>query len=196
MLEQYIDLNDNVRKKFNQLYDLVIDSPLNVTAIKDKEEFAIKHIFDSFYFFLKRPLKINLLADIGSGGGFPGMVLAIYFPEWHITLVDSIGKKCRFLENAAKELGLTNVRVVNARAENMLPAKFDLITARGVGSVKELLKYTTHLVHDKGAWLMYKGERLDEELLEAGSLLDSRGVKSETVRVEIPFKRSYLYLHY
>ncbi len=196
MIEQYINISGDAAKKFDLLYELVTNSPVNVTAIKDKEEFYLKHILDSLYFFTKHPLKIKSIADIGSGGGFPGLALAIYFQEWHVTLVDSIGKKCSFLESAAKGLGLGNVRVVNARAENMLPAKFDLVTARGVGSVKELLKYTTHLVHDKGAWLMYKGERLGEELAEAGAVLGRRGIKSETIRVETPFTRSYLYLHY
>ena len=196
MLEHYINLNSEVKKKFDLLYSLVVNSPINLTAIKDKEDFALKHILDSLYFFLKHPLNIRTVADIGSGGGFPGLPLAIYFTDWQITLVESIGKKCRFLEKAAKELELSNVRVVNARAEKIPPADFDFITARGVGSVKELLKYTAHLVHDKGAWLMYKGERLNEEITKARPDIEKRGIKSEIFRIEVPFKRSYLYLHY
>jgi len=196
MIEQYISLTHDQREKFELLYNLVLNSSVNLTAIKEKADFFLKHILDSVYFFLKRPLKINSLVDAGSGGGFPGLVLAIYFRDWQVTLVDSNGKKCRFLNEATNKLQLTNVHVVYSRAEDMAPAGYDLVTVRGVGSVKELLKYTMHLVHDKGAWLMYKGERLGEELAEAKPITDRRGIKSETVRVETPFTRSYLYLYY
>ncbi|MDR0455035.1 MAG: 16S rRNA (guanine(527)-N(7))-methyltransferase RsmG [Deferribacteraceae bacterium] len=196
MLERYLDLNDETKKKFNLFYDLVVSSPVNLTAIKGKDEFALKHIYDSLYFFLKRSLKINTLADIGSGGGFPGLALAVYFSDWQITLIESIGKKCRFLENATQKLELANVRVINSRAENIPPSGYDIVTARGVGSVKELLKNTAHLVHDRGAWLIYKGERVNEELRDAKPILNKRGIKSELLRVETPFTRSYLHLYY
>ena len=196
MLERYISLTGEVKKKFDLLYDLVINCPVNITTIKDREGFALKHILDSIYFFLNRPPEIKSVADIGSGGGFPGLPLAIYFTDWQVTLVESTGKKCEFLKKAAEALGLSNVRVENSRAEKMPPAGFDLVTARGVGSVKDILKFTSHLVHDKGAWLIYKGERLNEELAEVKPSLEIRGIKNETVRIENPFKRSYLYLYH
>jgi 16S rRNA (guanine527-N7)-methyltransferase len=109
--------------------------------------------------------------------------------------VESISKKCRFLENCALKLSLNNVEVLNRRAEDV-KSSFDLITARGVGSVKEMLKATLHLSRKETVWILYKGERADEELAEAEGILRKRGIESEIIRIEEPIKRSYLFLRY
>ena len=170
-------------------------SPVNVTAIKTKEDYYIKHVLDSLYFLMVlNPLpEVKSIIDIGSGGGFPGIPLAICFPGVKLTLADSIAKKCRYLESAVEKLGLENVEVINNRAEK-LSGSYDLVTARGVGSVKEVYNYTHQLV--KKGWLMYKGERLDAELAEASHIINKKGLKSVIRRMEEPFTRSYLYLHY
>jgi 16S rRNA (guanine527-N7)-methyltransferase len=190
-----LNLAAGQRDKFALLYELVRSAPLNVTAIKEERDFFLKHIFDSLYIFQLSPMEFNTLADIGSGGGFPGIPIALLYPERKITLVESILKKCRFLEDCALKLTLSNLEVVNLRAE-AVTGSFDLITARGAGSVKEILKATLHLSQKNTVWLLYKGERAEAELAEADSILRKRGIKSEIIRIEEPIKRSYLFLRY
>lgn len=197
MLKKYLNLTDKQFDQIDSLYGLITGSPVNITAIKTREDFDTKHILDSLHWFSSckySPDKKLHICDVGSGGGFPGLPLAIAYPGWHLTLIDSIGKKCAFLESAVGSLGLENVDVINSRAEKVKGIKADLVTARGVASVKDVLHYTFDLVHDRGSWLMYKGEKVSSELSDAAALLKRRGLKSEITRIEIPFTRSYLYL--
>ncbi|MDR2400240.1 MAG: 16S rRNA (guanine(527)-N(7))-methyltransferase RsmG [Deferribacteraceae bacterium] len=181
--------------KFEALYNEVVSSPVNITAIKTREDFFLKHIFDSIYIFTLRKIDFINAADIGSGGGFPGIPISIFYPERRVALVESILKKCRFLENCALKLPLNNVDVINSRAENM-KGGYDLITARGVGRVKDVLNATLHLSRKNTVWLLYKGERAGEEVAEAAGIIKKRGIKSEIIRIEEPIKRSYLLLRY
>jgi 16S rRNA (guanine527-N7)-methyltransferase len=190
-----LNLSEEQHSKFVILYELVNSAPLNVTAIKEEHDFFLKHIFDSLYIFQLFPIEFNTLADIGSGGGFPGIPIAALYPERKVSLVESILKKCRFLEDCALKLALGNLDVINRRAE-AVTGTFDLITARGAGSVKEILKATLHLSQKNTVWLLYKVERAEAELAEAGNILKKRGITSEIIRIEEPIKRSYLFLRY
>ncbi len=93
---------------------------MNLTRIKDREDFYRKHVLDSFLLYTRytKILK-GRVADIGTGGGFPGVILAIMYPELKFSLIDSIAKKCKFLEDAVSELGLENVEVITSRCENI-----------------------------------------------------------------------------
>ena len=139
-MDKLIKTTEIIEKKLEKFYELHLNCQINLTAIKEKEEFYLKHYFDSIYYFQQYEAPHGSLADIGSGGGFPGIVLGIFFPELKITLIESIGKKCRFLEESAKALELKNIEVLNTRVENIKDRSFDIITARGVSTVKELLK--------------------------------------------------------
>ena len=151
----------------------------------------MKHYFDSIYYFQQYELPLGSLADIGSGGGFPGIVLGIFYPDLKITLIESIGKKCRFLEEAAKVLELKNIEILNTRVENIKDKSFDIITARGVSTVKELLKNSYQISKQNTKWVMYKGERLEEELKEALPVIEKRGLNVEKIRIESPITRTY-----
>ncbi|QAR31969.1 16S rRNA (guanine(527)-N(7))-methyltransferase RsmG [Geovibrio thiophilus] len=190
MLSNYIKVSKEQSAMLEKFYELHMNAGLNLTAIKDREEFYFKHYLDSIYIFILKNVLRETMADIGSGGGFPGIVTAIFHPEMKITLVESIAKKCRFLEHAASELGLNNVRVLNCRAEEV-KGQFDLITARGVAKVREILKWTKHLARKDTLWLLYKGERLEEEMKQAEDLLKKYRLGFENVRVEEPFTRTY-----
>ena len=190
-MDKFIKTTDIIEKKLEKFYELHLNCQINLTAIKEKEEFYLKHYFDSIYYFQQYEAPQGSLADIGSGGGFPGIVLGIFFPELKITLIESIGKKCRFLEESAKALELKNIEVLNTRVENIKDRSFDIITARGVSTVKELLKNSYQISKQNTKWVMYKGERLDEELKEALPVIKKRGLNVEKIRIESPITRTY-----
>ena len=190
-MDKLIKTTEKIEKKLEKFYELHLNCQINLTAIKEKEEFYLKHYFDSIYYFQQYELPLGSLADIGSGGGFPGIVLGIFYPDLKITLIESIGKKCRFLEEAAKVLELKNIEILNIRVENIKDKSFDIITARGVSTVKELLKNSYQISKQNTKWVMYKGERLEEELKEALPVIEKRGLNVEKIRIESPITRTY-----
>lgn len=190
-MDKLIKTTEIIEKKLEKFYELHLNCQINLTAIKEKEEFYLKHYFDSIYYFQQYEAPKGSLADIGSGGGFPGIVLGIFFPELKITLIESIGKKCRFLEESVKALELKNIEVLNTRVENIKDRSFDIITARGVSTVKELLKNSFQISKQNTKWVMYKGERLDDELKEALPVIEKRGLNVEKIRIESPITRTY-----
>ncbi len=124
-----------------------------------------RHIYDSAQLQAHIPASVRSLADFGSGAGFPGMILAILgVPDVH--LIESIGKKARFLEKVKAELGLTNVTVHPARVES-LALKVDCITARAVTALPQLLSYAKPLMKNDSFCLFLKGQKAAEELTEA-----------------------------
>lgn len=195
-MDKFLKTNEEIEKKLDYFYNMHVNCQINLTAIKERNEFYLKHYYDSIYYFQEYGAPAGRLADIGSGGGFPGIVLGIFYPELDITLIESIGKKCRFLEQAAYELGLKNIKVRNIRVENIKDEKFDIITARGVSTVKELLNYTKNICHNKTKWVMYKGEKLESELKEAELLLQKRGLNVKKIRIEEPVTRTYCIISY
>jgi 16S rRNA (guanine527-N7)-methyltransferase len=136
---------------------------MNLTAIREREAQLTRHVLDSLSV---RPwLHGTRVLDVGSGAGFPGIPLAIVEPGRAFTLLDSTGKKCRFLEAARDALDLQNVTVVNSRAEQYRPSqRFDTVIARAVGPVAELVRYAGHLVAGHGRLLAMKGRMPEDEL--------------------------------
>lgn len=136
---------------------------MNLTAIREREAQVTRHVLDSLSV---RPwLRGSRVLDVGSGAGFPGIPLAIVEPGREFTLLDSTGKKCRFLEAVCEQLGLANVTVVNSRAEQYRPSqRFDTVIARAVGPLVELVRNAGHLVTGGGRLLAMKGRVPEEEL--------------------------------
>ncbi len=141
--------------KWNRVY--------NLTAVRDAERMVSHHLLDSLAavpFFQG----VSVL-DVGSGGGLPGIPLAIARPELRVTLIDSIAKKTAFLLQAKAELGLGNVQVVTSRVEDFRPeAQFDVITSRAFSDLKEFVTLTRHLLKPGGRWLAMKGLLPHEEI--------------------------------
>ena len=136
---------------------------MNLTAIRERDQQVAKHLLDSLT--VLPHLRGERIADVGSGAGFPGIPLAVLTPARHYTLIDSTGKKCRFLEHVRDELGLANVEVVHARAEAHKPAvRYDTVIARAVGPIADLVKYSGHLVAGGGRLLAMKGRYPEDEL--------------------------------
>ena len=140
----------------------------NLTAIRDKGQMVSGHVLDSLAVrpYIRGP---NVI-DIGTGAGFPGLPLAIVEPETQFVLLDSVGKKIRFVEHMIGELGLDNVSAVKARAEDYAPGnRFDTVIARALATVPRLVALSSHLVGEDGALLALKGKYPAEELEELKS---------------------------
>jgi 16S rRNA (guanine527-N7)-methyltransferase len=156
---------------------LAMNERMNLTAIKDAESAWERHVLDALTLV---PLLADIpvggrLVDVGSGGGLPGIPLAIARPDLAITLVESTQKKAGFLEAVSAALGLSNVSVHPERAERLLAgelgAAFDVVTARAVGRLEALAPLTVPFARPGGLVLLVKGQRADEELAEARSVL-------------------------
>ena len=160
-----VDLTDEQAGQLTTHLELLDEwgKRMNLTAIRDRPSQITKHVLDSLSV---RPfLRGARIADVGSGAGFPGIPLAILEPGRRFTLIESTGKKCRFLEHVRDALGLANVEVVQARAEAFKPAeRFDTVLARAVGPVAELVRLAGPLVAGGGRLLAMKGRYPDEEL--------------------------------
>jgi 16S rRNA (guanine527-N7)-methyltransferase len=142
---------------------------MNLTRITDRASAELLHIADALTLLSHLPPEAIRIADIGSGGGVPGIPLAIARPDARFTLIEATKKKAAFLEEAAKTLGLTNVRVAAERAEDAgqysgLRAKFDVAVCRAVGTTDWLVEWCLPLVKVGGKVLAMKGPKVAEEL--------------------------------
>jgi len=133
----------------------------NLTAVRDPAEMVTRHLLDSLA--ILPYVQGQTLADLGTGPGLPGIVLAIAAPGREILLVDSNGKKVRFLREAIRALKLDGVRVVQSRVEDV-QGQFDCITARAFATLADMLGWGGHLLAPEGVWLAMKGKRPDDEL--------------------------------
>jgi 16S rRNA (guanine527-N7)-methyltransferase len=139
------------------------NAQFNLTAIRDRSSMLRKHVLDSLS--VQPYLRGSRIADIGTGAGFPGLPLAIVNPQRRFTLVEATGKKARFAEQTAVQLGVDNVQVVSERAENFRPiALFDTVMARALASLADFAAYAGHLCAPDGRLLAMKGKRPDEEI--------------------------------
>lgn len=160
-----LDLGEAQAAKLLAHLDLLDEwnARMNLTAIRDRPSQITKHILDSLS--VHPHLQGARVADVGSGAGFPGIPLAVVDPQRHFALIESTGKKCRFLEAVRDALQLPNVEVVQSRAETYRPERrFDTVLARAVGPVADLVKYAGGLVAGGGRLLAMKGRYPEDEL--------------------------------
>jgi 16S rRNA (guanine527-N7)-methyltransferase len=180
--EQHAKLLDYVALlgKWNAVY--------NLTAIRDPRQMLIQHILDSLSIVPHLAgLGPSSALDVGSGGGLPGIVLAIVFPEWTVTVNDIVQKKSAFQSQAKAELGLRNLSVVTGRVETLrpgveVPEKFDVIVSRAFAELADFVTLARHLVADNGAIWAMKGVRPDGEI---ECLPEGAHVK-QVIRLKVP----------
>ncbi len=167
-------LNDDLITKLDIYYNYLIEynKVVNLTRITEYNEFYIKHYLDSLIPFKEISLDNKLLFDLGSGAGFPGLVLAIFNTKAKFVLCESIKKKALFLEKIVKELALKNVSIFNERAEKYHD-KVDFITARAVSKVSNILNYVKNITKDRTKIILYKGLNYQDEVSE----YNNRGYK-------------------
>ncbi|CAM2181132.1 16S rRNA m(7)G527 methyltransferase [Paraburkholderia sacchari] len=160
----------------------------NLTAIRDPRQMLIQHILDSLSILPHLPQRTDAsVLDVGSGGGLPGIVLAIARPDWQVTLNDIVQKKSAFQSQAKAELGLANLSVVTGRVESLrpgieVPKKFDLIVSRAFAELADFVTLARHLVADGGAIWAMKGVRPDTEI----ERLPDGARTLQTIRLTVP----------
>ncbi len=165
-----LTLSQRQLDQFSQYIDLLLaaNQEMNLTRIDTREEAEVGHVGDSLTVLAFLPSGACALADVGSGGGAPGVPLAIARPDVRVSLIESTRKKAAFLERAAQELGLTNVRVCATRAEDEArgPAResFDVVAVRALASMNVLVEWCLPLVKVRGKLLAMKGAKIAEEL--------------------------------
>ena len=160
---------------------------MNLTTITEEEDVYVKHFLDSLSLVCCESIpldQIKTVIDVGTGAGFPGMVLAIAHPEWKVTLLDSLNKRITFLEDTAAKLGLSNVTAIHARAEEGARRKdlregFDLAVARAVANLATLSEYCIPFVRIGGYFASYKSGTAEEEIMEAENAVKKLGGKIE-----------------
>lgn len=178
------DLSPRQLQQLGRYLHLLLDTnkQFNLTGIKDPGEAWMRHVLDSLSVlpFLGEPGEAESVIDVGSGGGLPGIVVAIMRPDLRVTLLEATGKKARFLGTVAADQGMTHVRVVTDRAETAgrmgdLREKFDIAIARAVGPMRVMLELTMPMVRVGGAVLAMKGRSVEGELRDAGDALQLLG---------------------
>ncbi len=199
ILKYFSDFTDAQVKQFAALGELYSDwnSKINVISRKDIESLYEKHVLHSLSIAAMIEFQPGTqIIDIGTGGGFPGIPLAIMFPEVQFHLVDSIAKKLKVVQGVAEGVGLTNVTVQHTRAEEIKNRKFDFVVSRAVAPLKELWTWGKPLIK-KGntqelpnGLICLKGGDLAQEIFESG--LRPRMVSIDQIFKEEYFKEKYM----
>ena len=151
--------------KLDKFYHLLIswNENINLTRIVEEKDVYLKHFYDSLTITKEIDLsKVNTLCDVGTGAGFPGMVLKIMYPNLKVTLIDSLLKRVNYLNEIIKELELDNIIAIHTRGEDY-KEKFDVVTSRAVANIEKLVTFTMHLVDKDGVFIAMKGN-IDNEL--------------------------------
>lgn len=180
-------------EQFESYYQELVswNEKMNLTGITERDQVYTKHFYDSLSvaFFMDMN-RVQSLADIGSGAGFPGIPLKIVFPHLKLTIVDSLSKRISFLQHVCNELKLEGVELIHGRAEDVarLPRhrdQYDVVTARAVARMALLNEFCLPFVRKDGMFTAMKGSDPTEELTEAK--LSLKELRAELVKVE-PFK--------
>ena len=152
----------------------------NLTSVRDPEQMMVKHILDSLA--VTRFVSGKRVIDVGPGPGLPGMPLAIMLPDIEFTLLDSLGKRVRFMKQCAFELGLTNVTPVHSRVEEHEPAQpYDIVLSRAFASLKDMLHWCQHLVDSSGVFFALKGQFPQSEIDEVSDHFQIGSVEALSV---------------
>lgn len=182
MLEIYKDFLIEYNKK------------INLTTITDEKEIYLKHFYDSLTISKVIDLsKYDSLLDVGTGAGFPGMVLAIVYPNINVTLVDSNNKKTKFLEELKHKLNLDNVTIINERSEEYALKhidEYDIVTSRAVANMRVLTELCLPMVKLNGYFIPLKSN-IDEEIIEANKIINILNGKIEKIeKFNLPIEKS------
>ncbi len=189
-----ISYNDIQIDLVNRFYEMLIErnKVMNLTRITDKKEFYEKHILDSLLVCKINDLRNKKIIDIGTGAGFPGIPVKIFFPETDMVLLDSLNKRLVFIDDVINELHLESVITVHGRAEELGHDKrfresFDIVLSRAVADLSVLSELCIPFVKVNGLFISYKSSDTDEEILNAENAIHIlSGSAAEVINIKIP----------
>lgn len=191
-----IEITEQQLEKLKKYYEMLVEynKVMNLTGITEQEQVYLKHFYDSLTISKIIDLsKEETLCDIGTGAGFPGLVLKIIYPNLKITLVDSLNKRIEFLKQVIKELELNNIEAIHTRAEEFAQnnkEKYDIVTSRAVAPLNILLEYGIPLTKTNKYFISYKGN-IDEELEQSKNALEKLDSKIEKIeKFNLPIEES------
>lgn len=180
-----LELNDEQLIQYDKYHMLLAkwNEVMNLTGITDEEGVYEKHFYDSLLSIKEFKYK-GRLADVGSGAGFPGLVLKIAYPELDVVLIEPINKRCNFLNAVIDELGLKKIEVVNMRSEDYVKINretFDIVTARAVSNLNILSELCVPLLKVNGTFVILRGASGEEEIKAASSAFKILNMKEDKV---------------
>lgn len=190
-----IRLSEQQLEQFQCYYERLIEKNkvMNLTAITEYEEVVDKHFVDSILLGSVKELSgKKRVIDVGTGAGFPGIPLKIVYPELEITLLDSLNKRVKFLDEVIEELGLTGIQAVHSRAEDLAQdaahrQQYDICVSRAVANLATLSEYCIPFVKQGGYFISYKSTQIEEELKQAKKAVQVLGGTLEQIEtVQIP----------
>lgn len=187
-----IEITEDQLQKLNKFYELLVEwnKKINLTRITEKEDVYLKHFYDSLTITKVIDLtKVETLCDIGTGAGFPGVVLKIMYPNLKITLVDALQKRVNYLNEIIKKLDLKDIEALHVRGED-LKEKYDVVTSRAVANIEKLLTYTMHLVNKDGVMIAMKGNIEDELTKEVEDKINRKYKIVEINKFILPIENS------
>ena len=186
-----------IKSNFTKYKEVFLEqnSKLNLISRNDEKFLFEKHIYDSLgikLFFAKYGIKRAEMLDIGCGGGFPCVPVAIEYPQLNVTGVDSIRKKIKAVEAIKEALKIDNLTVICGRVENIKGREFDIITSRAVADLEKLCEYALPLLKSGGYFVAYKSRKVLEELENAQKVLTKYNAKVlEIITYTLPLEEMY-----
>lgn len=202
-----LNINDQMYEQFDRYYELLVEwnKVMNLTGITDYDEVNAKHFVDSLSIVKAVDMNnVHSLIDVGTGAGFPGIPIKIAFPHIQITLLDSLNKRVKFLNNVIDELNLKDITAIHGRAEDIAKkkehrAQYEICVSRAVANLATLSEYCIPYVKNNGYFVPYKSGEIDDELIESKNAVKILGgTIDNTVKFDLPgtdIKRSLVIIH-